>query len=247
MKHGWKALSGVLLCSLVIGAISVKIYIDNYLAEYLQGQYQQSIEVWRETNKTLPKNGIVFLGDSITQGFNVHEFYYELPVINRGIIGDTTTGVLARMTESVYELAPSKIFLLIGSNDLGEENKTSQYIAANIEKIIMGIKENSPSTTIYVQSIYPVYTSKHPKVKKSEVSTRTNEKIQETNAAIQATCESIGATYIDVYSCLLDSRGELDIQYTTEGLHLNVVGYQKVMELLSPYILEEAESDNHVR
>ncbi len=120
IKHGWKILSGVLFCSIVIGVISVSIYFNNYIAEYLQGQYTQSVEIWRETNKTLPKDGIVFIGDSITQGFNVHEFYYGLPVFNRGIIGDTTTGVLARMNESVYELSPSKVFIAIPHNIYNE-------------------------------------------------------------------------------------------------------------------------------
>jgi lysophospholipase L1-like esterase len=82
--------------------------------------YQRTIEnVFTHLNAVAKPGSIVFLGDSITDFFRVNEFFPGVYVINRGISGDTTDGVLNRLAESVYELSPSKIFLMIGTNDLG--------------------------------------------------------------------------------------------------------------------------------
>jgi len=66
------------------------------------------------------QNAVVFLGDSITQGWGdqMGGSFPGMKVANRGISGDTSRGVLIRLQEDVLSLNPSAIVLLIGTNDL---------------------------------------------------------------------------------------------------------------------------------
>lgn len=200
--------------------------------------YQKQIDnVFFELNESAKPGGIVFLGDSITDFFRVNEYFHGAYVINRGIGGDTTDDVLKRMPESVYQLSPSKVFLMIGTNDL-PENKSDESIVANIRKIISLIQENCPDTKIYLESIYPISAARHKKIRKIIVRKRTNERIRSINEALKALALEKGIPYIDVYSHLTDEEGNLRLEFTVEGLHLTVLGYRAVAEVLRPYVME---------
>ncbi|UZQ85548.1 GDSL-type esterase/lipase family protein [Thermoclostridium stercorarium] len=188
-----------------------------------------------ELNKSAKPGSIVFVGDSITDFFRLNEFFHGAYVINRGISGDTTDGVLKRLNESVFELQPSKVFLLIGTNDIGG-NKSDGHIVRNIGEIIDRIREKCPETRIYLQSIYPVSKAGHKKIRKYIVGKRNNEKIRRINEALKEMAKQKGVEYIDVYSHLIDEEGNLRLEYTVEGLHLTVEGYRVCAEVLRPYV-----------
>ncbi len=200
--------------------------------------YQRTIDtVFFELNKSAVPGGVVFLGDSITDFFRINEYFHGVYVINRGISGDTTDGVLFRLPESVYDLHPSKVFLLIGTNDIVEDKK-EEDILLHIEQIIAAIHINCPDTKVYLESIYPVSTLKHKKVKKVIVGKRTNEMICRINEKLERLAQDMDITYIDVYSHLVDETGNLRLEYTVEGLHLTVEGYRAAAAVLKPYVLE---------
>ena len=198
--------------------------------------YQRTIEnVFTHLNAVAIPGSIVFLGDSITDFFRLNEFFPEVYVINRGISGDTTDGVLRRLPESVYELSPSKVFLMIGTNDLANK-KSVEYISENIKKIISEIKENSPQTKIYLQSVYPVSLLKDKKIKRFIVGKRNNDDISRLNSILKTMADEMEITYIDVYNHLVDESGNIKTEYTVEGLHLTIQGYSVVAGVLRPYI-----------
>lgn len=200
--------------------------------------YQRKIDtVFFELNKSSEPGGTVFLGDSITDFFRINEYFHGVYVINRGISGDTTDGVLFRLPESVYQLKPSKVFLMIGTNDLGE-NKPEQDIVHNIGQIISAIQTNCPETKIYLESVYPVSNIRHKKIRRYIVKKRTNKKINRLNKALEELAQGKNITYIDVYSHLVDETGNICLDYTVEGLHLTVEGYRAVAEVLKPYVME---------
>jgi len=205
--------------------------------------YKKTIEnVFTHLNKVAKPGSIVFLGDSITDFFRVNEFFPGAYVINRGISGDTTDGVLNRLHESVYELSPSKVFLLIGTNDLGDK-KPVEYIAGNIKRIISEIKQNCPQTKIYLESVYPVSLSKDKKIKKFIVGNRNNTDISRLNDMLKIIADEAEITYIDVYSHLVDESGNIKTEYTVEGLHLTIQGYSVVAGVLRPYVYENCSED----
>lgn len=180
--------------------------------------------------EVVPEN-IVFLGDSITAFYDLEKSYQNYHVVNSGISGNTTSDILSNMTDRVYRYNPSKIFLMIGTNDLLKE-KSSEEIFSNIKNIIENIKENRPKAQLYVESIYPV----NRNIEDNSVQNRQNEDIKKINDLLYQYCEDQKIVYINMYELLEDEDGNLKENYTKDGLHLSEDGYEVVTKELSTYL-----------
>lgn len=177
------------------------------------------------------KSDIIFLGNSITNGGEWAELLGNPHAKNRGISGDTTQGVLDRLS-TVTKGKPAKIFLLIGTNDFAR-GKSMDEIVKNVEKIVERVKRESPATKLYVQSVFPV----NPKFNKFSGHMDRKKSIPALNAKIKAVAARHGVTYIDVYKSLVTpSTDVMNPEYTNDGLHLLGKGYLKWVEVLKPYL-----------
>jgi lysophospholipase L1-like esterase len=168
--------------------------------------------------ETLPKSesDIVFLGDSLTNACEWHEFFKNVSLKNRGISGDTTNGVLNRLDE-VIESKPRKIFIMIGINDLNQGVKVEDVF--NNYRIILKIfQEKVPQAEVFVQSLLPLNNQRFS-------NNGVNHKIIELNAKLKDLTQEFSFHYIDLYSSFLDSNNQLDARYTLDGIHLNGQGY----------------------
>ena len=177
---------------------------------------------------------IVFFGDSITNKYKVEEFFSNTYVINSGISGDKSEDLLNRMND-VYKYNPSKVFILIGINDLNNGIKEDE-ILNNIQKIINGIKTNRMHSKIYIESVYPINRDVFNEKDYSFNEDISNNTIKEFNKKLKKLCKENDITYINVYDSLLDDNGNLKEVYTLEGLHLNDLGYFKVTSTINKYI-----------
>jgi len=173
----------------------------------------------------------LFLGDSITDFYDLDKYYPDLPVVNSGISGNTTDDILNNMKKRAYQYNPSKVFLLIGTNDLTRD-KSNEEIVEGVEKIIEGIKENRPKAEIYLESIYPVNYSLSPKM----VNVRKNDDIKEINKKLKKYCKDSKITYIDMYDLLKDDDDNFDSIYTNDGLHPNDEGYEVITKEIKKYL-----------
>lgn len=173
----------------------------------------------------------LFLGDSITEFYDLDKHFPDMPVVNSGIISNTTEDILNDMKNRVYNYNPSKVFLLIGTNDL-RDDKSVDEIVTNIKKIIEEIKENRKEAEIYLESIYPV----NEKVNKKGVEGRKNEDIKEINKQIEEYAKNENITFINIYDKLVDNEGLLNEDYTTDGLHINDNGYDVITKELKKYL-----------
>ena len=109
---------------------------DELFSMMLKGGYEKRVNDFKFYNKEVKKEGIVFVGDSLTENYNVYEYFKDYNVYNRGIGGDTTSGLLNRMKESIYDLEPKVVVLLIGINDFQLiENADVNTIFNNIKLI----------------------------------------------------------------------------------------------------------------
>ncbi len=184
--------------------------------------------------KYVPEN-IVFLGDSITEYYDLDKFFPNNKIVNSGVGGNLSHNILDDMYNRVYKYNPSKVFLLIGTNDI-RYKKTNKQIVDNTIKIIEGIKENRPDTKIYLESIYPVNKSDDEKIQPDLVNIRSNEQISDINKELKKYAQNNDVTYINIYDKLLDEDNELKLDYTKEGLHLNDEGYKVVTKEIKKYI-----------
>jgi len=207
-----------LLCSLSVNAQ------DKVDTTYMSTYYVQKVTLFRLLPNT--KKEIIFLGNSITDIGEWAEIWKNKKVKNRGISGDNTFGVLARLDE-VLSSAPSKIFIMIGINDIARETPDS-IIISNYKKILKSIQAQSPSTKIFVQSILPT-NDEFTEFKRHQNKTV---HIIAINNLLEQYCVENKITYVDLYSSFLDQDKKLNRQYTNDGLHINGAGYMKWKEIL---------------
>lgn len=191
-----------------------------------EGKTQQTIE--KEEKKT---ENIVFLGDSITEIYPLEDIFGKVPIVKSGISGYRTKDILEQLRKMVYQYNPSKVILLIGTNDY-LDNSTPDEVASNIKEIVQEIHKHRKNTEIYIESIYPINKS----LKKEMVANRDNDKIIETNKKIKDICKEKNLTYIDMYNELIDEDGNFNKKYTYDGLHPNTLGYARISQVLSQYI-----------
>ena len=189
-------------------------------------------------------NKIVFLGNSITQGLlRYTDKLSGNNIVNRGISGDHTDGVLARLEEIIH-YKPKAVFLLIGVNDLFEDNRsrperTPEYVANNIFLISDIINKKSPNTKIYTQTIIPInnnqYLTEKPNIEflHADYSPSINEQINEVNKNLKS---NLSLNIIDLHSTFLNEDLQLNPKFSTDGVHLNDLGYQNWIDIINPIL-----------
>jgi len=177
-------------------------------------------------NLDMPSDAIVMLGNSLTQFCEWNELLENPKMVNRGIAGDMTGGMLLRL-EEITQHQPSKIFLMIGINDLGVRSKDE--ILKNYEAIVKFISEKTPSTQLYLQSILPTNNSLRKSGKSNSDIVFLNEKINEI-------AQKMDLKYINLHPLFLDNNGALDERFTQDGIHLDEAGYQVWKKELKKYI-----------
>lgn len=144
----------------------------------------------------------------------------DTTVINRGISGDVSFGVIDRLND-VIARKPQKVFLLIGINDMAQ-NIPDEVIAENCGKIAERIKKESPETKIYLQSILPV----NPTLTRFPKNYNKQDHVIAANKLLKKAAKKAKCQYVDLFSQFLDKEKLMNPKYTGEGLHLNSEGYK---------------------
>ena len=155
----------------------------------------------------------------------------EFPLVNRGIAGTDSVWLLEHLKEQVLDLEPSKLVLLIGINDIGR-GYPIRDIVTRISDIIMTVRQESLFTEVYLLSVFPVSEESQYA---SKVKIRNNTTVRELN---QQLAVLPGVTYVDLFDYLTDDKGQLNDNYTTDGLHLSPQGYQVLAEPIIKEIIE---------
>lgn len=177
-------------------------------------------------------DNIVMLGNSLTHGCEWRELLGNPLVVNRGINGDTAEGIYQRLG-SVLRGQPAKIFLLTGVNDVSHD-LSAEEVVEGIVKVLLRIREESPSTRVYLQSLLPINQSferYHRLDGKEDV-------IREINRLLQLRAAELGVTWINLYPHFTDGDGNLRRELTNDGLHLLGPGYLIWREQIMRYINE---------
>ena len=178
---------------------------------------------------------IVFFGDSITEGYNVKEFYDEFRVVNSGISGNTTEDLINRIDRDLYNYNPSTVIIQIGTNDIRASIKDEDIIK-NLKNIIKGIRKNRKNASILIESIYPINREMDEEYWKDVNPDYNNKHITKLNKEIKELCKKEHIKYIDIYFKLLDDNKNLKEVYSKEGLHLTDLGYYKVTKIIKEYL-----------
>lgn len=180
------------------------------------GLYQHRKQLFEQL--PVRPGAIIFLGDSQIQQCEWQDLIDpdSAVILNRGIVGDHVTGVLARLDE-IARHKPARIFLEVGINDL-IFGKTPEELTPAYRELVAAIRKKTPESELVLQSILPV--NNH--IKKIGIE---NDLIRQMNTNIAAIAKEYAISYTDVYDQLTDTEGNLSTQFSEDGIHLNGAGY----------------------
>lgn len=214
--------------------------------EYQKMEQRQKIERYRVLNEHIVKNQILFTGSSLMEQFPINELmmteHIDRIIYNRGVGGFTTADMLQNMDVQIFDTAPSKIFINIGTNDISYAGAPFEdvlaYMLKNYSMILEQIKTRLPDTQVYVMAYYPV--NETDKIftewDKNIFANRNNRNLTIANTAVQNLARQLGFRYINVNTGLTDNCGMLKKEYTIEGIHMYANGYRIILENMKPYL-----------
>ncbi|HJO09924.1 MAG TPA: GDSL-type esterase/lipase family protein [Verrucomicrobiota bacterium] len=195
--------------------------------QWFQKLWERKRSGWAERTQQ-DQGALVFLGDSITQGWGdtMGGSFPGVKVANRGISGDTTRGVLIRLEEDVLALKPSGIVLLIGTNDL-EEGAPPKLIAGNLKLIIAALKKHNTKMPIILCNVMPSSASKK----------RPADDINKINQLYFATVKGDAqVTMLDTWLLFANAQADAKKLEFPDLLHPNKLGYAKWAAALRPLL-----------
>lgn len=190
---------------------------------WTQSHYPERIAFFMED--TISANSIIMLGNSLTEkAGNWNVKLNTVDVFNRGISGDNTDGVFARLGEIICA-EPKCIFIMIGTNDLWTIS-SAQTISNKIDSIGKTLTKELPNSKIFVQTIMPMGENSDVKNKLMQINT---------NLLSVDNAEYI---LINTFDAMANDNGDLSNNLTDDGVHLNTEGYNKWSDFLKHIMIE---------
>lgn len=164
---------------------------------------------------------VAFIGDSLTDGYDLSKYYPQYVTANRGIGGDTTFGLEERLQVSLFDLKPKVVVMLIGAN-----NMDSMF--QNYESILQSLKQNLPESKVVLLSLTAMG---------GEHWGRKNQLAAYNNVTVKLLAERYGYEFVDLYTPLYDvSIREVYEGYTVDGGHFTHEGYTVVTAQITPVL-----------
>ena len=179
------------------------------------------------------ENRVVFMGDSITEGWHLDESFPGKPYINRGISGQTTPQMVLRFRQDVIDLKPKVVVILAGTNDIA--GNTGPMTLEETEGNLMSMAELAAANHIRVVlcSVLPAFDFPWTPGMAPAL------KIDALNAWIKAYAAEKGYVYVDYHSAMKDERDGLPAKLSKDGVHPNPAGYA-IMAPLAEAGIEKA-------
>lgn len=193
---------------------------------------------YEEANKTAPKGGVVFMGNSITEGWvNTHpEFFSKNNYIGRGISGQVSSQMLVRFRRDVIDLKPKAVVILAGTNDIAQNNGyiSLENTLGNIISMCELAKANNIRPILC--AVLPAYEFGWRKELKPA------DEVIALNKMIKAYADDNKITYVDYHSAMKDERNGLPEKYARDGIHPTPAGYAIMESLVKAAIDKNAKN-----
>ncbi len=194
------------------------------LADQLQdwnqlGRYHESN--LRLTGQSRDPQRVVFLGDSITDGWKLEQYFPDKHYVNRGISGQTTPQMLVRMYPDVVNLQPAALIILAGTNDIARNTgpTTIDMIEDNFRAMSDLARAHGIKVILCLLTPISDYTTR------KQTDRRPPADILKLNDWLKKYADESQAVVADYYSTLVDEKGYLKEGYSEDGLHPNERGY----------------------
>ncbi|MBW4659593.1 MAG: lysophospholipase [Drouetiella hepatica Uher 2000/2452] len=212
------------------GTLYTRTAIDSFREAWLNATEQPTYEQWinllgQEAKMVAGGQGVnrlsVLVGDSLAMWFPADRLSSDRYWLNQGISGDTTTGILNRLS-LFNDTQPDAIHVMAGINDL-RRGATDAEVVSNLTEIMRQLKQAHPNSAVYIYSILP-----------TRLSSISNNRLRWLNYNIAAAARQENATFLNLQSIFVDDEGNLQRDLTTDGLHLSALGYEVWQTALKP-------------
>ncbi len=170
-----------------------------------------------------PANLAILAGDSLSLWFPADMLPTNYTWLNQGISGETSAGLRDRL-DLFRPVQPQVILVMIGINDL-IRGVPRDVVLRNQTLIIQELQRQHPQAKIVVQSILPHSGEQATWEGREHLIAIPNEEIRQLNQALATVCAEAGVYYLDLHALFVDPDGNLRLDLTTDGLHLNGNGY----------------------
>jgi lysophospholipase L1-like esterase len=181
---------------------------------------------------------VVFMGDSITDGWKLDQYFPGRPYVNRGISGQTTPQMLLRFRPDVIDLKPKVVVILAGTNDIS--GNTGPTTLTTIEENLTSMVElaHANGINVVLATVMPVsdYNKNAAGVPIVRTVQRPPAQIAELNEWIKNFCTTRGLVYLDYFTTMADDKGLLKADIANDGLHPNAKGYALIKPLVDEAI-----------
>ncbi len=194
------------------------------LKAIIEADYKRHVKKFEQINE--PKD-LFLLGDSMMAYFPTKAFDLEDQLLNFGIPGDTSIGVLKRVHQ-VIKLNPKYVILNIGLNDFVLTDLSIEESLKNILEIRHQILEGCPDTLVYVTSLTPI--NQKDFKDQTYLLNRDKEDAVKLNQLLKSKIDE--RFFINIYDELIDDQGDLNIDFTRDGIHLNQRGYKIYLRMI---------------
>jgi lysophospholipase L1-like esterase len=172
---------------------------------------------------------LLFLGDSITQGWNDNDvwrrYYQPRRAANFGIGGDRTQHVLWRIQNGELDgISPKVVVLMIGTNNAS--SSTPDEIAAGIKAIVGELHRRLPQAKILLLGVFP----------RGERPTPIRERLKSVNEKIAVLDDGSQVRFLDISKTFLNPDGTISKAIMPDYLHLSRRGYRLWAEAMEPLL-----------
>ncbi|HVX66042.1 MAG TPA: GDSL-type esterase/lipase family protein [Bryobacteraceae bacterium] len=215
--------------------LNYRALLDSKEAQ-LRNPDRDNLARYAEANSKLPapvagRPRVVFLGDSITDGWRLNEYFPDRDFINRGISGQITGEMLGRTKADVLDLKPAAVLILAGTNDIAR-GVPLKAVEDNLAMIASLAEQHGIKPLL--ASVLPISDYHKDQNAAFEMSrNRPPQTIRALNDWIRALCSQRNYTYVDYFTPTVDSKGYLQTELSDDGLHPNSAGYR----LMAPVAL----------
>jgi lysophospholipase L1-like esterase len=177
---------------------------------------------------------VVFLGDSITDRWDLAASFPDKPYVNRGIGSQVTAQMLLRFHQDVVALKPAVVVILAGINDVQGvlQQETAEQIETNYEAMA-DLADRHGIKPVFA-SILPV--SDYSDASRNVIAERHPEELRAINAWLRQFCAQRGYVYVDYYAALVDGRGMMARGLSEDGVHPLDAGYARMAPVASAAI-----------
>ena len=218
------------------------LLLMRFITRLGSAERQKKKAAYDDLNRNVAHAQTVFVGDSITEGFHVNEYFAAYAaktgstVYNRGISAETSAEMLARFEDNVLCIQPKNIVVLMGTNDLGQKIPP-KTVAENINAALNLARQQCPDANIILQAVYPINRDVGGKLMQLLFGGgRTPAGIARLNHLLWEIATAHNALWLDLSGPLSGETGELKKELTGDGLHLNERGYSIVAKYVLPLL-----------